>query len=513
MEPVIILAFANDRDDYLPMINRERKTIFKALQKHDDQNLIKVIREENISVDDIFDHFIHYHNNIAIFHYGGHAGGTHLQLETMAGDAQHADAHGLAQLMGQQESLKLVFLNGCATLDQVKLLHAAGVPAVIATSVPIQDKKAVDFSVHFYKKLSRQESIEEAFKTACAYVHTKYGHAGEIGIHRGISWQGKDRTGGDEFPWGLYIHPEKQDALEWTLPRQKPTEPINKLLSKLCDRVEQLGQFKTFFHDERKKNKKRPQFFIIHGHQLSCHQSFLDRLIYKVLKEIAEREYGESEGTVYPLKVEWAEKGNLADQQNQLKINIQDGFNDSGYFTVTGAADLYHHPILEKRSIATIKHDIYSENWNNHTAQLIEWYMKNYWAELPPPDAPHFLIFFNVMYQQLPQDKGFLGLKALFSREKSYSREHIVPELKSICESHGEDKSVSCLLLDELSEVKVTDVLKWCDKHKFYLDVLERKEKTESIFKDEKGRIIPKAMALVEPELRKIVKAHEREVL
>ena len=39
---------------------------------------------------------------------------------------------GLAQLMGIQKELQLVFLNGCATKGQVEQLFAAGIKAVIA---------------------------------------------------------------------------------------------------------------------------------------------------------------------------------------------------------------------------------------------------------------------------------------------------------------------------------------------------------------------------------------------
>ena len=59
-----------------------------------------------------------------------------LQLEGGVGGAG-----GIAKLLGQQAGLKLVFLNGCANKEQVKNLHAAGVPAVIATAVKINDSK------------------------------------------------------------------------------------------------------------------------------------------------------------------------------------------------------------------------------------------------------------------------------------------------------------------------------------------------------------------------------------
>ncbi|MCK4760778.1 MAG: CHAT domain-containing protein, partial [Candidatus Aminicenantes bacterium] len=217
MKPVIILAFANDKDDYLPMINRERKNIFKTLQDHHDRGCIQMHKEETTSIEDIFDLFNRYGEQVAIFHYGGHAGGTHLQLET-DGDAQMADAFGLAQLLGQQKELQLVFLNGCATKKQVELLLEAGVRAVIATSVPINDKMAVEFSEQFYNTLANQAAIGKAFDTAKAFVTTKYGRAKEIGLYRDINWKGKKQVEKEEMPWGLYVNEKSPEAQDWTLP-------------------------------------------------------------------------------------------------------------------------------------------------------------------------------------------------------------------------------------------------------------------------------------------------------
>jgi hypothetical protein len=114
-KPILFLSFANDRDDYLVMINRERKNIYRSLRRHHDEGTIQVEQEASSSLEDIFDVFRNYDNQVAIFHYGGHASGTHLHLEGSDTSTQKGYADGLAQLLGQQESLQLVFLNGCAT--------------------------------------------------------------------------------------------------------------------------------------------------------------------------------------------------------------------------------------------------------------------------------------------------------------------------------------------------------------------------------------------------------------
>jgi hypothetical protein len=218
MRPVIVLAFSNDRDDYLPMITRERKNIFKTLQDHHDSGYVQVHKEESTTLEDLFWLFNRYRDRIVIFHYGGHAGSTCLQLESSAGEPQTAHAVGLAQLLGQQKQLQLVFLNGCATLKQVELLLSAGVGAVIATSVPIQDEMATEFAEQFYEALAGQAAIQEAFETAKAFITTKYGSAKEIiRYYRRALREKIEKTPNGEIPWGLY-YDENRPVPEWKLP-------------------------------------------------------------------------------------------------------------------------------------------------------------------------------------------------------------------------------------------------------------------------------------------------------
>jgi hypothetical protein len=219
--PVVVLAFANDQDAYLQMIVKERKAIARALQDYDDRRYIKVVKEENTSIQDVFDLCTRYADRVAILHYGGHASGTQLQLEGATGAAEMANATGLAQLLGQQRGLQLVFLNGCATLAQVQTLFACGVRAVIATAVPINDEVATTFSEQFYKALAAGDTIQRAFLSAKALVATAPGTEREVGEFRALNWSGKTEAGAAAMPWGLYVNTQARgdDALAWALPR------------------------------------------------------------------------------------------------------------------------------------------------------------------------------------------------------------------------------------------------------------------------------------------------------
>ncbi|MEO8634895.1 MAG: CHAT domain-containing protein [Gemmatimonadales bacterium] len=213
--PVVFLAFANDADAHLDLLKNESKNVFAALRELDRQEFVKVHREESAGIDDLFDALSGFKDQVAVFHYGGHADGMTLRLE---GGAAHAG--GIAGLLGEQTNLKLVFLNGCATRPQVEKLLAAGVKAVIATSVPIRDDKATEFAARFYQALASRRTIGQAFALAQAFLQTKYGDVREVGVVklRGVD-MGAAVAAGDMIPWGLYVKEEHEaDVVNWKLP-------------------------------------------------------------------------------------------------------------------------------------------------------------------------------------------------------------------------------------------------------------------------------------------------------
>ena len=158
-KPVILLAFANDRDDtvnYLRNLPEEARQIREPLQRARRDGLCELVELANATADDIFRVFQdpEYRDRIAVFHYGGHANGYQLLLESASGSPHAADAGGLAAFFGQQRGLELVFLNGCSTQQQVQGLLYANVSVVIATSRAIEDQVAMQFSKLFYQGLA-----------------------------------------------------------------------------------------------------------------------------------------------------------------------------------------------------------------------------------------------------------------------------------------------------------------------------------------------------------------------
>ena len=86
--PVIFLAFANDRVDdvaYLRNLPKEQDGIRSALQIAVKAGLCEVVERSNASIGQLLDVFQdeYYRDRIAVFHYGGHANGYQLLLETL----------------------------------------------------------------------------------------------------------------------------------------------------------------------------------------------------------------------------------------------------------------------------------------------------------------------------------------------------------------------------------------------------------------------------------------------
>jgi hypothetical protein len=296
-------------------------------------------------------------------------------------------------------------------------------------------------------------------------------------------------------------------SLKLSPPSPKKTRQ-GRLASKLCDRVRQVKSFSEFFESNWEKFPRRPQFYFIHGDENAAHESFLDRLMGTCLKEFAEKEWGTEHATIKLEKVKWSEEGKQTEQQELLKFNLKNKFCSWGRGPCSTAVDLSQLPSMEKRPLVLIKHNIYSSRWDKHTVPLITWYIKKYWSNLEDyEDIPLFLIFFNVIYRESKET----GLKHIFSRRKSYSKEDIKKQLELVCKTSG--ATCPCLMLEELTQVEIEDVLDWFEEQEIYEDYFERKERANIIFRNTGEHVVKyKSMAKVEKELKKIVEEqHKKE--
>ena len=171
--PIILLAFANDRQgQFLRSIAAEQQAISTSLRETERAGRCDVVSLPNAGVSDIIRVFQEERGRVRIFHYGGHADGDQLHLNSSSGNV--VDGQSLANFLGNQDDLELVFLNGCSTYGQKDGLLAAGVKRVIITDKAIHDNAAQHFSSQFYKSLATGMDIEAAFKEAASgtLLHT-----------------------------------------------------------------------------------------------------------------------------------------------------------------------------------------------------------------------------------------------------------------------------------------------------------------------------------------------------
>jgi hypothetical protein len=211
---IFLLTFANDSKDFLKLLKEECEEIKKMLRPLERKGFIKFEDDDSATLKDLTDMLMAHTEGVGFFHYAGHADSSEILLEGGGGNAK-----GIAQLLGEQPDLKLVFLNGCSTKGQVELLFAAGVKAVIATSRPINDPKAKDFAVAFYEALANKRTIKRAFDLAKGVLEAKYKVTPAITSTRAIGKVGVNIAEAIGEEWTLYYKDGHEDEIgDYRLP-------------------------------------------------------------------------------------------------------------------------------------------------------------------------------------------------------------------------------------------------------------------------------------------------------
>lgn len=213
--PVFLFAFADDKDDHLGELNREKLKIAEILTNRQSEGHLLV--DNNASTISFLRHqLLKYKPQVNVLHFSGHANSKQLRFED-----QTTYLEGLIKSIQLQTNLQLVFLNGCSTKGQVNKLLDSGVPAVIATSVDVNDKRASDFAIAFYEALEKNQTIYESFFIAIQIITGKNGrtiHKKETGRHLGFLLEDDIDEESDKIEWGLYINKSKLSVKTWKIP-------------------------------------------------------------------------------------------------------------------------------------------------------------------------------------------------------------------------------------------------------------------------------------------------------
>ncbi|MBE7169149.1 MAG: CHAT domain-containing protein [Williamsia sp.] len=167
MVPIIFSAFANsgarplslikERDALRGVFNDPTKAELKILDNASFDFIAETILNERLA------------ERIAVFHFAGHADGKNIQLID-----SNTQAEALVRLLKGFPNLQLVFLNGCDTYDQARVIQDAGIrAAVITTLKPVNDDIAINFASYFYYAFYRFNTINDSFESAQTRIMAK----------------------------------------------------------------------------------------------------------------------------------------------------------------------------------------------------------------------------------------------------------------------------------------------------------------------------------------------------
>jgi hypothetical protein len=491
--PVILLTFANPQlvpQSYLPMLMSESASIYQHLRPFDIDDVCNIDRIENATIEVIFDTVEAWtrRKDIVLFHYGGHAEGGGLLLNTASGSTSMASATGLARLLGKIPSLQLVFLNGCSTHDQVQLLLDNHVKAVIATSSPINDEMAGDFADRFYKNLAEGSSIGEAFGQAKDFVRSKYDYeVQDAAAFRSLDLGAIESSG--ELPWGLYLNSGAEAVLNWRLPNTREPKPsFSKVDKYTCNRAEQNSRFKTNFIQVRGRQKF--QFYFIHGEEKQSPVGLFNRFVLEHIATAYDRYFHKVALVEEASAFEEAKINAITSLFKALELNPNRYSPDE--LTIKTLAE---SRIAREMECVVVMFKLYSSSWKKFTPDYFQWAVKEYCDSTNlPADAPDFVFFWNVVYDEVSPTGGFL--QKLF---KSTPKDRILKALTSY---------PSILELPELPAVGISDINKWFDR--LTQDPLEKESQITHYFP---GLQTDLAMSQVEKTLEQIIDAFNEQKL
>lgn len=153
--------------------------------------------------------------SIELIHYAGHADSRQLALTDGP-----ATAAALAEKIRLAGTVKLLFLNGCSTREQVDFFHEAGVSFVIGTVRPVDDQQAAWMSRQLYAYLANGRALRSAMQSTVADAHLTRRplFATTDGIVRTpVAVDALAEAETEETDWGLWIKPSLDNTADYAL--------------------------------------------------------------------------------------------------------------------------------------------------------------------------------------------------------------------------------------------------------------------------------------------------------
>ncbi|MEL6253933.1 MAG: NB-ARC domain-containing protein [Bacteroidota bacterium] len=213
--PIIFLSFANDHNGkFLKALRPEQDALQSILIQYQKKGWGNFYTAATSEPAKLLRDLNTYKDELIIFHFSGHNEGRNLQFENSEGNLTDFRDSSLVAFLKTCKNLKLVFLNACASMEHVKALQEAGIPAIIATHEPIGDRQAMKFSRAFYDSLISGDSLMESFDKAVGVLEMA---DGQVGALRSLNF-GDEVHEHKKLSWGLFTLNE--EILAWKLDKQ-----------------------------------------------------------------------------------------------------------------------------------------------------------------------------------------------------------------------------------------------------------------------------------------------------
>ena len=454
--PVILLAFANDREDgarFLSELQDEQLVLDDLLSAH-----FNVEQKPVATLERIQQAFNTYGQRVRVFHFAGHANADQIELARGKDGHKGGYVEGVAQYIGLQKGVELVFLNGCATAGQVTGFKDAGIPAVIATTAPISDKVAKEFSEIFYTAFvlnQQRKPLKQAFDEAKAQLRGRYPSFDQL-YSRKLDIPEAADFDPAEFPYQLYLRTERAgemcyaDLLLQEVGEEKNVPPQAYLL---CDRDESTEGFKEVVKDYLREPIRKPVASLVYGEEtelplLLCKRfyEFTVSQTFKSLDRVLEASRFDRFELELPRIKDFRKPHKAFDRlKESFKMKLE--MDRVPYHEIRNldAAQIVSH-LSGHYKVIIFQHNLYTAEWDpTHSPAFYKTYLEEFWNVSLPPDAPEILLLFSVQY---PPKKG------LFSRFKNKDK-----KLVDSFEQAGAE------VLDQLNPVARVDVRRWNDQY------------------------------------------------
>jgi len=292
------------------------------------------------------------------------------------------------------------------------------------------------------------------------------------------------------------INPDKEKT---EIPLIQTSNPRPGPVSKMCDRNKQAEDFMDYFQENCKNYPRRPQMYLIHGDTEERHDSFIERIRYKELRQLWEDNYIYHSDEKIPV---WPDSVDSGRRRQRLIRNLTGEYSDKVKADIS-ATDFSRLPCFGKKTLVIIRHNIDAFRWDKrHDTDLIDWY-RDYWSTLDCNEkTPLFLIFLNIGYRK----ESKVSFKEKMCFWNYCSPKTVESKLTEIADI--KNKNCPCSLISKLEPVNEFYVREWLKIHARRFES-EWEKIISEIFSGKNSKV---SMNVIETVLLKLLKDQDKNV-